>query len=136
LALRAAAGGEVADESTYSRTLRLPHGTGTVQLELDDHPESGPTAFVRATFRLADLRDLAAALERVRRLVDADCDPVAIAEAFAGDPVLGPLVRETPGLRVPGHVDGDELAVRAVVGQQVTVAAARTTAARLTEQPG
>jgi AraC family transcriptional regulator of adaptative response / DNA-3-methyladenine glycosylase II len=71
-------------------------------------------------------------VERVRRLLDADCDPVAIGDAFAGDPVLGPLARETPGLRVPGHVDGNELAVRGVLGQQVTVAAARTAAARLT----
>jgi AraC family transcriptional regulator, regulatory protein of adaptative response / DNA-3-methyladenine glycosylase II len=91
---------------------------------------------VPATFRLADLRDLAAAVERVRRLVDADCDPVAIADAFTGDPVLGALVRESRGLRVPGHVDGDELAVRAVVGQQVTVAAARTAAGRLTDHYG
>jgi AraC family transcriptional regulator of adaptative response / DNA-3-methyladenine glycosylase II len=91
---------------------------------------------VPATFRLSDLRDLSSAVERARRLVDADCDPVAISDAFAGDPVLGRLVRELPGLRVPGHVDGDELAVRAVLGQQVTVAAARTAAGRLTEQYG
>ena len=126
----------MATDTTYARTLRLPHGIGTVELELDDHDEDGSTAFVPATFRLSDLRDLTAAVERVRRLVDADCDPVAISDAFAGDPVLGPLVRRRPGLRVPGHVDGDELAVRAVVGQQVTVAAARTAAGRLTEQYG
>jgi AraC family transcriptional regulator of adaptative response / DNA-3-methyladenine glycosylase II len=136
LATRAVSGVEVATDTTYSRTLRLPHGTGTVELELADVPESGATAFVPATFWLSDLRDLAAAVERVRRLVDADCDPVAISDAFAGDPVLGPRVRRLPGLRVPGHVDGDELAVRAVLGQQVTVAAARTAAGRLTEQYG
>ena len=136
LATRAVAGVEVATDTTYARTLRLPHGTGTVVLELADHDDDGSTAFVPATFRLSDLRDLTAAVERVRRLVDADCDPVAISDAFAGDPVLGPLVRRRPGLRVPGHVDGDELAVRAVVGQQVTVAAARTAAGRLTEQYG
>ncbi len=136
LAHRCVAGVEVATDTTYARTLRLPHATGTVELALDDHPESGPTAFVPATFRLTDLRDLSAAVERVRRLIDADCDPVAIGDAFAGDPLLGPSVRETPGLRVPGHVDGDEIAVRAVIGQQVTVAAARTTAGRLTEQYG
>ena len=118
--------------TTYARTLRLPHGTGTVALELTDQSEAGTTAFVPATFRLDDLRDLSAAVERVRRLLDADCDPVAVADAFAGDPVLGVLTRAAPGLRVPGHVDGDELAVRAVLGQQVTVAAARTAAARLT----
>jgi len=136
LAARAVSGLEVATDTTYSRSLRLPHGTGTVELELIDHVDEGSTAFVPATFRLADLRDLAAAVERARRLLDADCDPVAIGDAFAGDPVLGPRVRELPGLRVPGHVDGDELAVRAVLGQQVTVAAARTAAARLTAQYG
>jgi len=136
LATRAVAGVEVTTDTTYARTLRLPHGTGTVELDLDDHDEAGSTAFAPATFRLSDLRDLTAAVERVRRLVDADCDPVAISDAFAGDPVLGPAVRRRPGLRVPGHVDGDELAVRAVLGQQVTVAAARTAAGRLTEQYG
>jgi AraC family transcriptional regulator, regulatory protein of adaptative response / DNA-3-methyladenine glycosylase II len=136
LALRAVPGVETATGTTYARTLRLPHGTGTVELDLADHAEGGVTAFVPATFRLDDLRDLAAAVERARRLLDADCDPVAIGAAFAGDRILGPMVREAPGLRVPGHVDGDELAVRAVLGQQVTVAAARTTAARLTEQYG
>ena len=75
----------------------LPHGTGTVELELTDQPEAGATAFVPATFRLDDLRDLSAAVERVRRLLDADCDPVAVDDAFAGDPVLGPLVASHAG---------------------------------------
>ena len=61
---------------------------------------------------------------------------MAVADSFAGDKVLGPLVRETPGLRVPGHVDGNEIAVRAVLGQQVSVAGARTIAARLTSEHG
>ncbi len=126
---------ETADATSYSRTLRLPHGAGTVRLELDDLVGEG-TAFVPATFTLEDLRDTGAAVERVRRLLDADCDPVAVADAFAGDALLGPLVRATPGLRVPGHVDGHEIAVRAVLGQQVSVAGARTVAARLTQQYG
>ena len=96
----------------------------------------GETAFVIATFALDDLRDIAAAVERVRRMLDADCDPIAVAEAFAGDPLIGPLVRRVPGLRVPGHVDGNEIAVRAVLGQQVSVAGARTVAARLTRAHG
>jgi AraC family transcriptional regulator, regulatory protein of adaptative response / DNA-3-methyladenine glycosylase II len=136
LAPRAVPGVESVTGTSYSRTLRLPHGTGTVTLELADHLEPCSTAFVPATFRLSDLRDLAAAMERARRLVDADCDPVAIEDAFAGDPILGPLLRSTPGLRVPGHVDGDEIAARAILGQQVSVAAARTTAGRLVEQYG
>jgi AraC family transcriptional regulator of adaptative response / DNA-3-methyladenine glycosylase II len=136
LATRAVPGVESAGAGWYARTLALPHATGTVRLELDDLPATRGTAQVSATFRLADLRDLGTAVERVRRLLDADCDPVAVGDAFAGDPLIGPLVRRTPGLRVPGHVDGHELAVRAVLGQQVSVAGARTVAARLTREHG
>lgn len=131
LAARAVPGVEVAGDGSYARTLALPHGTGTVHLQLDDVVEPGRIAQVPATFRLDDLRDTAAAVERVRRLLDADCDPIAVSDAFGGDPVIGPLVRATPGLRVPGHVDGPEVAVRAVLGQQVSVAGARTIAGRL-----
>jgi AraC family transcriptional regulator of adaptative response / DNA-3-methyladenine glycosylase II len=136
LTLRAVPGVEVAGDGWYARTLDLPHGPGTVRLELPDVAAAGETAFATATFTLQDLRDTAAAVERTRRLLDADCDPVAVAEAFAGDPVIGPLVRRRPGLRVPGHVHGDELAVRAVLGQQVSVAGARTVAARLVAAHG
>jgi AraC family transcriptional regulator, regulatory protein of adaptative response / DNA-3-methyladenine glycosylase II len=136
LATRAVPGVETAGAGWYARTLALPHAAGTVRLELDDLPATGGTAQVPATFRLGDLRDLGTAVERVRRLLDADCDPVAVDEAFAGDPLIGPLVRRTPGLRVPGHVDGHELAVRAVLGQQVSVAGARTVAARLVREHG
>ena len=115
----------------YARTLDLPHGPGTVRLELDDAAATGQTAFVKAEFRLHDLRDTAAAVERARRLVDADCDPVAVDDQFLGDPVIGPLVRATRGLRVPGQVDGDETAIRTVVGQQVCVTGARTVTGRL-----
>jgi AraC family transcriptional regulator of adaptative response / DNA-3-methyladenine glycosylase II len=136
LASHGVPGVETADATSYTRSLALPHGPALVTLELADAPEAGPTAFVPATFRLTDLRDLSAAVERVRRLLDADCDPVAIGDAFAGDPVLGPLVRARPGLRVPGAVDGDELAVRAVLGQQVSLAAGRTGAAKLVRAHG
>ena len=94
------------------------------------------TAFVAAEFRLEDLRDTAAAVERVRRLLDADCDPRAVDDHLAADPVLGALVRATPGLRVPGQVDGDETAIRTVIGQQVSVAGARTVAGRLVAEHG
>jgi AraC family transcriptional regulator of adaptative response / DNA-3-methyladenine glycosylase II len=136
LALREIPGVEVTGPGFYSRTLALPHGTGTVRVDLTDVDEPGQTAFVPATFWLQDLRDTGPAVERVRRLLDADCDPLAIVDEFAGDPVLGRLVRRAPGLRVPGHVDGHEVAVRAVLGQQVTVVAARTIATRLTELLG
>jgi len=136
LAARAVPGVEVVGDGWYARTLSLPHGSGTVRLQVPDVVEGGQTAFATATFALEDLRDTAAASERVRRLLDADCDPVAVADSFAGDPLVGPLVRARPGLRVPGHVDGHELAVRAVLGQQVSVAGARTVAARLVERHG
>lgn len=135
LAMRAIPGVEETGPDWYARTLRLPHGTGIVRLTLEDLPEGG-TAFVEATFELDNLKDTAAAVERTRRLLDADCDPVAVGEQFAGDPLIGPLARALPGLRVPGHVDGHEIAVRAVLGQQVSVAGARTVAARLTAAYG
>jgi AraC family transcriptional regulator of adaptative response / DNA-3-methyladenine glycosylase II len=136
LASHGVPGVETTDATTYTRSLLLPHGPALATLELADEPECGRTAVVPATFRLTDLRDLAAAVERVRRLLDADCDPVAILEAFAGDPLLGPLVSGLPGLRVPGAVDGDELAVRAVLGQQVSLSAGRTAAAKLVRAYG
>lgn len=120
----------------YARSLRLPHGPGTVRLELSDAEAAGQVVQVPATFLLSDVRDVSAAVERVRRLLDADCDPVAVDEAIAADRALAPLVRARPGLRVPGHVDGAELAVRGVLGQQVTVAAARALAARLVDAAG
>jgi len=73
---------------------------------------------------------------RARRLLDADADPVAIGTALATDDVLAPLVRARPGLRVPGAYDGFELAVRAVLGQQISVAAASTFAGRLAARHG
>ncbi|WP_203335781.1 AlkA N-terminal domain-containing protein [Nocardioides limicola] len=124
LATRAVPGVEYVEGSRYARTLRLPHGTGTVVVDLAD-----PAGQVPASFRLDDLRDVGAAVERVRRLLDADADPLAVLERLSEDPALAPHLR--PGLRVPGHVDGDELAARAVLGQQVTVAAARRLAAEL-----
>jgi AraC family transcriptional regulator of adaptative response / DNA-3-methyladenine glycosylase II len=85
---------------------------------------------------LQDLRDLAAAVQRCRRLMDLDVDTNDVDEHLKADPLLEPLVQRTPGLRVPGAVDGAELAIRAVLGQQVSVAAARTTTLRLTSQLG
>ena len=131
-------GVEAVGPGWYARTLDLPHGPGTVRLDLAEAQSTreGATAFVPATFELTDLRDTTAAVERARRLLDADCDPVAVDAHFAGDPVVGPLVRRRPGLRVPGQVDGDEVAVRTVIGQQVSVAGARTVGARLVAAHG
>jgi AraC family transcriptional regulator of adaptative response / DNA-3-methyladenine glycosylase II len=124
LGARAVPGVETSTRTSYGRVLRLPRGTGTVLLR------PGPD-HVSATLRLSDLRDLTAAVQRCRRLLDADADPIAVDGALAADPALEPLVGKAPGTRVPGVVDGAELAVRAVLGQQVSVAAARTAAARV-----
>jgi AraC family transcriptional regulator, regulatory protein of adaptative response / DNA-3-methyladenine glycosylase II len=136
LAVRAVPGIEVCQGGSYSRSLALPHGPAIVRLELPDAPLDGTTAFVTADFELTDVRDASAAVERTRRLLDADCDPVAVSRALAVDPVIGQDVRRTSGLRVPGQVDGNEIAVRALLGQQVSVAAARTLACRLTQEHG
>jgi AraC family transcriptional regulator of adaptative response / DNA-3-methyladenine glycosylase II len=124
LALRAVPGLEAGDATHYARALRLPHGDGTVELSADADGLHG-------IFRLQDLRDLTAAVARCRRLLDLDADPVAVDAALGADRTLRPLVRATPGRRVPGTVDGFELAVRAVAGQQVSVAGARTVVAAL-----
>jgi AraC family transcriptional regulator of adaptative response / DNA-3-methyladenine glycosylase II len=119
------------ERGRYRRVLDLPHGPGIAELspaESGDH--------VDCALRLTDLRDLAAAVQRCRRLLDLDADPVAIAEALSADPLLAPLVQRAPGQRVPGAVDGSELAVRAVLGQQISVAGARTLAGRLTATLG
>lgn len=125
LAARAVPGLERVEDGTYQRTMRLPRSTAVVELTPTD---AGHVVF-RA--RTEDLRDLAVAVARVRRLADLDADPTTIDETLAADPMLAPLVASRPGLRVPGSVDGFELACRAVLGQQVTVAGARTLAGRL-----
>ena len=86
---------------------------------------------VSCQLALTDLRDLASAISRCRRLLDLDADPVAVGDLLSADEVLAPLVRKAPGRRVPRTVDPDEFALRAVLGQQVSTAAARTHAGRL-----
>jgi len=96
-------------------------------------PETGA---VRCVLHLDDLRDLATTVARCRRLLDLDADPMAVAEALGRDEVIGGLVRARPGLRVPGSLDGDELALRAVLGQRVSLLAARNRTTRLVEKFG
>jgi AraC family transcriptional regulator of adaptative response / DNA-3-methyladenine glycosylase II len=124
LTARSLPGVESPTEGTYARTLRLPHGTGTASLvPCDGH--------VAATLRLDDIRDVGSAVARLRRLLDLDADPKAVDELLAADPALAGPVSAVPGIRVPGAVDGDEIVLRALLGQQVSVAAAKTTLGRL-----
>jgi AraC family transcriptional regulator of adaptative response / DNA-3-methyladenine glycosylase II len=130
LGARAIPGVETAEDGRYRRTLLLPNGTGIMSVG------GGGRDWVDCELQLADLRDLTAAVQRCRRLLDLDADPEAVLAGAREDPVLGALVRGCPGRRSPGHVDGEELALRAVLGQQVSVAAARQLGARLVSAYG
>lgn len=130
LRTRAIAGVEAApDDGSYVRSLRLPHGPATVAL----HPA---VDHIRADLVLGDLRDLGSAVARCRRLCDLDADPIAIDGVLGSDPLLQVLVTRRPGRRSPGAVDGTEIVVRAIAGQQVSVAGARTVVGRIVERWG
>ena len=129
LAATAVPGVEEVRGETYRRTLRLAHGSGIV--ELTPTPE-----YINCRAVLSDMRDLTATIARSRWLLDLDADPVAIDRQLSVDPSLAPLVMKSPGRRVPRCVDGDEMALRAVLGQQVSTSAAQTHAGRLVQQCG
>ncbi|MDE3081817.1 MAG: DNA-3-methyladenine glycosylase 2 family protein [Acidobacteriota bacterium] len=132
---RAIAGIEDYDGTTFRRSLRLPRGPAIVELSPGTDSTHGP-AFVLARLYLSNLRDLTAAVARCRQLLDLDADPLAVLEVLGEDPWIGPLVSREPGRRIAGAVDGFELAVRAIIGQQVSVSGARTIAARLVGAAG
>ncbi|WP_457971918.1 DNA-3-methyladenine glycosylase 2 family protein [Arthrobacter sp. D1-17] len=148
LAVRAIPGIESGTATSYARTLRLPHGharftveyntaaNNTAEYKTAEYKTAGDDGGTRGrplvlTIGAADLRDLPALLSRVRRLLDLDADPVAIDEALSADPRLSDSVAEAPGIRMPGALDPHELLIRAMVGQQITVGAARTALTRL-----
>lgn len=126
---RAIPGVESWDGWTYRRVLDLPDGGGVVALTA--HPDH-----VAARFDLDTWSDLAVAVQRIRRLLDLDSDPVAVDAALGSHATFAGLVRRTPGRRAPASVDPFETAVRAVIGQQVSVAGARTVAGRIVESVG
>jgi AraC family transcriptional regulator of adaptative response / DNA-3-methyladenine glycosylase II len=148
LAVRAIPGIEAGTATSYARTLRLPHGDARFSVDygysVDDGFPRGAAGNgagrgsvaeydggaqrrpLLLTIGAVDLRDLPALLSRVRRLLDLDADPVAIDAALGSDPRLSASVAAAPGIRLPGALDPQELLVRAMVGQQITVAAART----------
>ncbi|MEU6995319.1 AlkA N-terminal domain-containing protein [Streptomyces sp. NPDC046465] len=116
-------------DGAYRRTLSLPYGHGIVALTpRPDH--------IGCRLALTDLRDLTIAISRCRRMLDLDADPAAVDGQLRTDPLLAPLVDKAQGRRVPRTVDEAEFAVRAVLGQQVSTAAARTHAARLVTAHG
>ncbi len=129
LAARAVPGVEMGGTDHYTRAVHLPGGPAVFTVTWDGER-------LRLTASVATLADLTPLLARVRRLFDADADPVGIDEALAADPALARSVRAVPGIRLPGAVDAHELLLRALVGQQISVAAARTQLDRLTQACG
>jgi AraC family transcriptional regulator, regulatory protein of adaptative response / DNA-3-methyladenine glycosylase II len=129
LSARAVSGVEEVTGGRYRRSLALPHGPAVV--DIVPRAEN-----VTVTLACGDGRDVSAAADACRRLLDLDRDPGPIAGHLGADPLLGPLVRAAPGRRVPGHPDGSELAVRAVLGQQISVKAATRLAAGLVGRLG
>lgn len=111
-------------DGAFRRSLRLPKANGAVELR-------AAPGYVQARYWLEDLRDLSVAMQRSRALLDLDSDPDGVAGALGQDELIGPMVKRAPGRRVPGHVDGSELAVRAVLGQQISLRGASTLAGRL-----
>ncbi|HST83125.1 MAG TPA: AlkA N-terminal domain-containing protein [Kineosporiaceae bacterium] len=124
LAATAVPGVEEWRDGAYRRAMRLPRGHAIVSLR--PMPE-----YIACELSLTDVSDLSAAISRCRWLLDLDADPIAIDEQLSKDELLAPLVAKHPGRRVPRTTDPAEFAIRAVLGQQVSTAAARTHAARL-----
>lgn len=120
MAAHAVAGVEAGAPGSFARTLRLPGGPAWFEVSAD-RPER-----LRLRARLTHLADLPVLIARVRRLFDLDADPAAVGDALARHAELAPLVARVPGIRVPGSVDAHEMLIRVMVGQQISLAAART----------
>jgi AraC family transcriptional regulator of adaptative response / DNA-3-methyladenine glycosylase II len=127
LAARAITGIEAVDGSErYRRSIALDGAQGVISVEPDERGRG-----LRVTIRFPRIASMATIVRRVRRVFDLSADPLAIGEDLSRDPILAPLIARRPGLRVPGAWDGFEVAVRAVLGQQITVTAALRLAAKL-----
>ncbi|WP_104168938.1 DNA-3-methyladenine glycosylase 2 family protein [Arthrobacter sp. SX1312] len=131
LAARAVAGPEIGTATSYERLLRLPAGPAWFRADPVE-PRGNGRAALPVTVSVAGLADLPPLLGRIRRLFDLDADPVAVDAALSRDARFAALVADRPGLRLPGSLDPHEMLIRAIAGQQVTVAAATTALARLT----
>lgn len=130
MAARAVPGVEQATATSFSRNLRM--AGGPAWFEIRQHADGQ----LRLRARVTRLGDLSPLVSTARRLFDLDADPLAVDEALSVHPELAPLVARTPGIRVPGAADPHEMLIRAMVGQQITVVAARTALTALTEALG
>lgn len=131
LAARATPGVEAVEASCYRRTIAIDGQTGSIQIS-----QAATKPAIELEVRFPDSRVLLVIVERVRRMFDLGADPATIAGHLAGDVLLGPILKRHPGIRTPGAWDGFELSVRAILGQQVSVAAATTIAGRLAKRFG
>ncbi|MEC3952082.1 Ada metal-binding domain-containing protein [Nocardia sp. CDC153] len=140
LAAHTVPGLELWENGIYTRSLRTPHGHTMIRLSIQP-------GHVRASLSLQDMRDLAPTVARIRHFLDLDADPVGIDEALtagmAGSPLrphvsgdADPGITLPAGIRVPGCLDGSELLLRTMIGQQISVAAANTHTARLVQGLG
>ena len=129
LRLRAVDGVEHATDGVYERLLQLPGGQGRFSARLTTAPSGVPALAVTVT--VEKLPDLPVLLSRIRRLFDLDADPQAVDGVLGADPLLADRVRLLPGIRLPGATDPHEILIRALIGQQITVKAARGTLHRL-----
>jgi AraC family transcriptional regulator of adaptative response / DNA-3-methyladenine glycosylase II len=130
LSARAIPGVELVTARRYSRTIELDGAQGRISVE------PGKGDWLKATISFPRLQALPAIITRIRRVFDLAADPLAIGAHLARDPALAPLVAARPGLRVPGAWDGFELAVRAILGQQITVPAATRLLGKLVNEYG
>ncbi len=130
MAARAVSGVEEATATSFSRHLRMAGGPAWFEVSQD------ATERLHLRARVAQLGDLAPLVSTVRRIFDLDADPLAVDQALSMHPEIAPLVARTPGIRVPGSADPHEMLIRAMIGQQITVVAARTALTALTEALG
>jgi AraC family transcriptional regulator of adaptative response / DNA-3-methyladenine glycosylase II len=128
---RAIPGVEIVDENVYRRTIEVNGCAGTIELR-----HAPDASYLIMNVQLPAYDGLIRVVERARRIFDLGADLVQINTHLASSPLLAPLVRARPGLRVPRAWDPFELAVRAVLGQQVTVRGATTLAGRLVRELG
>jgi AraC family transcriptional regulator, regulatory protein of adaptative response / DNA-3-methyladenine glycosylase II len=119
------------DRRCYRRSIALDGAQGVISVEPDDRDPA-----LRVSIRFPQVSALAGIVRRIRRIFDLSADPLAIRDDLGRDPLLAPLVAKRPGLRLPGAWDGFEVAVRAILGQQMTVVAAVNLAAKLVAKYG
>lgn len=127
-AARAIPGVELADDFSYARAIRLPGGPAWFRMYTS--PDSA--GHLRLQARVTEMQDLPVLMSRVRQLFNLDADPVAVDTTLTSLPAARPLIAALPGVRVAGCMDPHELLIRTMIGQQISVAAARTILTRIT----